>query len=142
MSIDDIFFICTGSKEQLISKLDELNTKQDSYKLEYKTSKTTISFLDTDIYIKNNKLYTKMYRKQTDRQSFLHTDLEHPKSLKVSISYIQAIRINRICTTSEDFDYHCKELKQRFLEQRLFVTFYKLVPIKFLNFFNMIVQKL
>ena len=70
------------------------------------------------MYIKNKKLYTKIYRKQTDRQSFLHIDSEHPKSLKVDISYIQAIRIKRICTTSQDFEYHCKELKQRFLEQR------------------------
>ena len=70
------------------------------------------------MYIKNNKLYTKIYRKQTDQYSFLHIDSEHPKSLKVSISYIQAIRIKRICTTSQDFEYHCKELRQRFLEQR------------------------
>ena len=35
--IDDIFFIWTGSKEQLIWKLDELNTKHDPNKSEYKT---------------------------------------------------------------------------------------------------------
>ena len=75
------------------------------------------------MYIKNNKLYTKIYRKQTNRQSFLHIDSEHPKSLKVSFSYIQAIRNKRICTTSQDFDYHCKELKQRFLEQRFLLPF-------------------
>ena len=65
--IDDIFFIWTGSKEQLIWKLDELNTKHDPNKFEYKTSKTSIYFLDTDMYIKNNKLYTKISGKQTDR---------------------------------------------------------------------------
>ena len=70
------------------------------------------------MYIKNKKLYTKIYRKQTDRQSFLHIESEHPKSFKDSIPYIQAIRIKRICTTSQDFEYHSKELKQRFLEQR------------------------
>ena len=64
------------------------------------------------------KLYTKIYRKQTDRQSFLHIESEHPKSFKDSIPYIQAIRIKRICTTSQDFEYHCKELKQQFLEHR------------------------
>ena len=65
--IDDIFFIWTGSKEQVILKLDELNTKHDPNKSEYKTSKTSIYFLDTDMYIKNNKLYTKISGKQTDR---------------------------------------------------------------------------
>ena len=70
--IDDILFVRTGSKEQLIWNLDELNAKHDSIKFEHQISKTSISFLDTEMYIKNNKLYTKIYRKQTDRQSFLH----------------------------------------------------------------------
>ena len=116
--IDDLFFIWTGSKEQFFRTLDELNTKHDPIKFEYKISKTSISFLDTEVYIKNNKIYTKIYRKQTDRQSFLYIDSEHPKSLKNSIPYNQALRIERICTPLKDFEYLCKELKQRFLEQR------------------------
>ena len=72
--IDDKFFIWTGTKERLISKLDELNRKHETNKFEYKTSKTSIFFLDTDMYIKNKKLDTKIHRKQTNRQSFLHID--------------------------------------------------------------------
>ena len=113
-----IIFIWTGIKEQLIKNLDKLNTKHDSIKFKYKISKTSISFLGTEVYIKNNKLYTRIYRKQTDRQSFLHIDSEHPKLLKGSILYRQALRIKRICTTSKEFEHHCKELKQQFLEQR------------------------
>ena len=63
--IDYMLFIWTGSKEQ------QVNTKHDSIKFEYKISKTIISFLDTEVYIKNNKLYTKIYRKQTDRVPFI-----------------------------------------------------------------------
>ena len=70
--IDDILFVRRGIKEQLIRNLDELNAKHDSIKFEHQISKTSISFLDTEVYIKNNELYTKIYRKQTDRQSFLH----------------------------------------------------------------------
>ena len=61
--LDDIFFIWTESKEQLIRNLGELNGKHDPIKFEYKISKTSISFLDTEVYIKNNKLFTKIYRK-------------------------------------------------------------------------------
>ena len=50
-------------------------------------------------------------------QSFLHIDLEQPKLLKDSITCSQALRIKRICTTSKDFENHCKELRQRFHEQ-------------------------
>ena len=69
------------------------------------------------MHIKNNKLYTKIYRKQTDQQSFLHIDSEHLKSLTDSIPYSQALRIKQICTTSKDFEHHFKELKQQFPEQ-------------------------
>ena len=47
---------------------------------------------------------------------FLHIDSEHPKSLKDSILYNQALRIKRICAISKDFEHHCKECKQQFLE--------------------------
>ena len=117
--IDDIFFLRTGSKEQLIRNLDELNTKHNSIEFEYKISKTIISFLGTDVYIKTNKLYAKIYRKQNDRQNFLHIDSEHPKSLRDGIQYSQALRVKRICAISKDFEHNCKELKQQFLEQGL-----------------------
>ena len=39
--------------------LNELNTKHESIKFEYQISKASITFLDTEAYIKNNKLYTK-----------------------------------------------------------------------------------
>ena len=83
--MDDIYSIWTRSKEQLTRNLHGLSAKHDSIKFEYKISKTSISFLDTEVYIKNNKLYTKLYSRQTDRQSFLHIYSEHPKSLKDSI---------------------------------------------------------
>ena len=69
------------------------------------------------MYIKNSKLYIKIYRKQIDRQNFFRINSEHPILLKYSISYSQALRIKLICTTSKDFEHHCKDLNQRFLEQ-------------------------
>ena len=48
----------------LMKFLDELNTKHGSILSEYQMSKTNITFLDTEVYIKNNKLYTKIYRKK------------------------------------------------------------------------------
>ena len=43
---------------------NEFNTKHESIKFEYQISKTNIGFLDTKVYIENNKLYTKIYRKK------------------------------------------------------------------------------
>ena len=70
----------------------------------------------TEVYIKNNKLYTKIYRKK-DRQTFLNINAEHPKSLKSRIPYRQALRIKRICSKTTDFDYHLQELKERLVNQ-------------------------
>ena len=38
-----------------------------------------------EVYIKNNKLYTKIYRNETDRQNVLNINSEHPISLKNSL---------------------------------------------------------
>ena len=94
-TIDDIFFIWTGTKEQLTNYLNKLNKKHNSIKFQYRISQTSITFLDGEVSIQNNKLVTKIYRKNTNRQNFLHIDSDHPKSLKDSIPYCQALRINR-----------------------------------------------
>ena len=72
--------------------------------LEYQISKTSITFLDTEVYIKNNKLYTKICRrKETDRQTYLNVNSERPKPLKSSNPYIQALIIKRIFSKTTGF---------------------------------------
>ena len=73
--------------------------------------------VDREMNIKNKKLCTKIYRKQTNRQNFLDLDSEHPKSLKNRIPYSQTLKNKRISTTSKDLKCHNKEFKQQFLEQ-------------------------
>ena len=80
--IDDIFFFGRGSKAQLITFLNDLNTKQSSIKFEYKILQSSNPFFNTEVCIKNNKLRTKIYMKETDRQNFFHINSEHPISLK------------------------------------------------------------
>ena len=111
--IDDIFFIWTGSKTDPEKFLNELNTKHPSIKFQYEISKERIFVF----CIKNNKLHTKIFRKKIDRQTFLNINSEHPKSLKNSIPYSQALRIKRICSTKKDFDHHLTELREIFLKQ-------------------------
>ena len=58
-----------------------------------------------------------MFGKKKDLQIFPNVNSEHPKSLKSSIPYSQALRIKRICSTKKGFDHHPGELKERFLKQ-------------------------
>ena len=58
--IDDIFIIWKGTKEQLITFINELNKKHKAIKFEYEISSQKIKFLDTMVYRdKDNNPQTK-----------------------------------------------------------------------------------
>ena len=44
--------------------------------------------------------------KKPDRQTFFNINSEHPKYLKASIPYSQALRIKIIRLTTTDFEHH------------------------------------
>ena len=95
--IDDLFMIWTGSEQELLDLMSDLNKEHPSIKLQFKYSPTKIGFLDVLVYkYHNNILQATIYRKQTDRQNYLDDRSEHPKLLKDSIPYSQALRIKRI----------------------------------------------
>ena len=92
--IDDLFMIWTGSEHELLDFMSDLNKNHSSIKFEFKYSQTKIKFLNVLVYKGHNiMLQTRIYRKQTDRQNYLDTRSEHPKSLKDSIPYSHALRI-------------------------------------------------
>ena len=113
--IDDIFLIQTGTKNELNQFFKDLNKKHPSIKFDYKASKNRI-VPDTEIYLHNGKLHTKTNRKETDRQHYLHIKSEHPKGLKDSLPYSQAIRIIGISSNQVDLNNSLKEMKNKFVK--------------------------
>ena len=75
LGLSTIFFTCTGRKKDLEKSLNQFNTKQPSIKFEYEISRERISILNTEIYIKKNKLHTKIFGKKTDHQKILQHQL-------------------------------------------------------------------
>ena len=61
-------------------------------------------------------LQTLINRKQTDRQNCLDPQSEHPKSLKDSIPYSQALRIKRICSSQQEFLNQTAKMINQFQE--------------------------
>ena len=111
--IDDIFIVWTGTRQQFIDFIGKVNEKYPSIKFKYQISNKAVDFPDTAVYIdENNKLETKLYRRPTDRQNYLHRKSEHPTNLKINIPYSQAHRIKRICSAIEEFDKSCDTLKK------------------------------
>ena len=86
-------------------------------KFEYKISQSSILFLYTQVYSKDNKLFRKIDRKKTDTQNFFHINSEHSISLKHSITHSQVLRVKRTHSTIENFKLYCSELKQKFIEK-------------------------
>ena len=57
--IDDIFLIWNGTKTEFDDFFKKINECHPSIKFEYEMSKTEISFLDTTVFKRDNKLRTK-----------------------------------------------------------------------------------
>ena len=85
--IDDIFMIWNGTKEELISFIEELNKKHKTIKFDYKISANKIEFLDTMVYKdKQNRIQTTIFRKPTDQQAYLHANSNHKKQYSLQPS--------------------------------------------------------
>ena len=116
--IDGIFLIWTGTTDQLMKFKQQINEVHPSIKFDFNFSNKEINFLDTVVYkTQSGKLETKLYRKEPDRQTYLHRKSEHPESVKRSIPSSQALRLRRICSTNNEFQDSCDKLRNKLIER-------------------------
>ena len=116
--IDDIFFLWTGTEQNLLEFFKEINSIHPTIKFDFNYSKKSINVLDTTIIItEDRRLKTTIYSKPTDQKAYLHAKSYHPKSTKEAISFSQALRIRRICTDDSDFETNSEKLKKDLVER-------------------------
>ena len=88
--VDDIFFIWTGSEDQLITFSNELDTKHNSIKFEYKISQSSILFMTRKFTSKTTN-YTQRFigKKQTDKNFcvFIQRTLYHSKTAYRTVEF-------------------------------------------------------
>ena len=113
--LDDIFIIWTHGKEALERFHQDFNNFHPTINLSLDHSTQQVHFLDTTVQLHNGRINTTLYRKPTDRYSYLHASSYHPKHTTRSIVYSQALRYNRICSNALDQDSHLRDLQQAFL---------------------------
>ena len=109
--IDDIFMVWTHGEDKLEDFINHVNSLHSTIKFTHEFSKSHISFLDVTVSLdNNNKISTDLFVKSTDtHQYLLHTSC-HPSHIKRSIPFSLALRIRRICSTTEKFQQRTNEL--------------------------------
>ena len=80
--------------------------------------KTSIPFLDVVCSLRNGKVVTDLYNKETDINQYLLPSSCHPKQTTKSIPFSLGLRIVRACSNPEDRDKRLRELKEQLLERQ------------------------
>ena len=110
--------IWSGTKEELISFIDELNKKYKTIKFDYKIFAKQTELLDAMASKdQQQKIQTAVLHKPTDQQTYLYAQSNQYKSLKDSIPYSQALRIKAICSTTSEFSKNCDIITKRFKQR-------------------------
>lgn len=131
--IDDIFMIWCGSENDLLVFQQFLNHTSEHLKFTIEFNPSQVSFLDLLIIKDGSKLVTDLYRKPTDKNTFLHGLSFHPTKLKKSLPISQFKRIRRICSDTETFEKQRKELCQRFYDRGYSTKWIKEAAARFEN---------
>ena len=83
-------------------------------KFTYEFNKESIAFLDIKVSLRNEKIFTDVYFKPTDRHQYLHNLSAHPYHTKNSVVFSQTLRIGRLCNSEKDFENRKEEMKSWF----------------------------
>jgi hypothetical protein len=114
--IDDIFFTFHGTEEELNKVKKFMNNIHSTIKFTFKTSKSTISFMDLELH-KNEHggLISKLYKKPTDTNNLLHFKSNHPRHQKEGLIFGQALRLNRLVSNNKDLEDELTNLAKRLI---------------------------
>lgn len=112
--IDDLFIIWSGDVNSLHDFHNYMNAQMRSIKFTLEHNKNSISFLDVKVNKVGTCLETELYKKDTDRNTFLQYGSYHSPSLKRNLPYSQLTRVKRICTSADAFERHATALCDNF----------------------------
>ena len=117
--IDDIYMEWRHGETELLKFVNYLNTSHDTIKFTMEFSKARIDFLDTTVILdpETSTVYTTLYMKPTDTNDYLEFSSSHPDHCKTGGPKGQFLRLRRICTRDEDFEFHCENMKQNYIRR-------------------------
>ena len=135
--IDDAFFVWVHGEENLKNFFISFNKLHHSIKwtfelpansvnveifdtLDYVTCLpgNSVHFLDLKLTLQGGKVMSDLYVKPTDCHQYLEFTSCHPRHIKESIVFSQALRIKRKCTLEGNFSDHIEKLRTWFEKRR------------------------
>ncbi|XP_070548154.1 uncharacterized protein [Ptychodera flava] len=115
--IDDIRFIWLKTLQELLQFHEYCNSIHPSLKFTIEYSDTEISFLDTKMMMRENKIHTTVYSKPTDKHSYLLPSSCHPRHIFKSIPQGQALRYRRICSSTDLYNKEVENLHRHLTDR-------------------------
>lgn len=116
--IDDVILWWDGMEDELLSFHSYLNSTNSNIQLSLEYDRNKINFLDLSICKDaTGNLHTSIYRKDTHKNTILHSSSFHPDTLINNIPLGQFQRLRRICDTDTDFETQSREMYNRFRER-------------------------
>ena len=98
--IDDNLVIWTGTDETFNEFFNFLNLFHPTIKVD----EPQHEFLDLEISIKNGKIHTDLYRKETSKPNALLPSSAHPGHIFSNIVYSMTLRLMIICSEEARFE--------------------------------------
>ncbi|CAJ0964250.1 unnamed protein product [Ranitomeya imitator] len=116
--IDDIFLICTGPSELLLSFHQNLNSIHPELQFTIQCDRNHIPFLDTMIHKdQSGKLTSDLFTKATDCNNLLHYSSSHPKATKNSLPRSQFTRLAKIVSDPAVLPIRLDTMSQKFRDR-------------------------
>ena len=115
--------IWTAGEQSLLKFLQWINQLHDNIKFTWDWSKRTINYLNVQIINNIGVIETDLDTKPTDKHQYLFHTSCHPKGVKQSIPYAQALRLRRICSTSAAFENRAAALQKHLVHRGCNETF-------------------
>ena len=113
MYIYKVFFlIWQHGEDELKIFLEKRNNFHPSINFTCGYCREEVNYLDMQVIVREGKLITDLYVKETDSHQYLDPSSCHPYHCTKSTPYSQALRINWICSENTFFYLRCNELEE------------------------------
>ena len=115
--IDDCLGATSCTKEELERFIGFVNSFHPALKFTWEISETSVTFLEINISVRDNKLATSVHYKPTDSHSYLLYSSSNPSHVEDSIPHSQFLRLCRLCSEDSDFNSKRDEMSNFFSER-------------------------